>query len=149
LSEEGVFPLREINSLYFEVKGKLSRSMGNGIEIESSFQNKLKRLWSNLIKWGIDNQEEFLSVDQFCSSPYITKFTREEVMKEYVFLRNLVNEGIKTGEIKDFSPELTISMFYQGSRAVVNLILNSDPSQDKNELIEDGFQIIWRGLAGK
>jgi len=145
------FPTKEdlINNLYFEVKGKLSRSMGNGIEIESSFQDKLKRLWSNLIKWGIDNQEEFLSVDQFCSSPYITKFTREEVMKEYVFLRNLVNEGIKTGEIKDFSPELTISMFYQGSRAVVNLILNSDPSQDKNELIEDGFQIIWRGLAGK
>ena len=145
------FPTKEdlINNLYFEVKGKLSRSMGNGIEIESSFQDKLRRLWSNLIKWGIDNQEEFLFVDQFCSSPYITKFTREEVMKEYVFLRNLVNEGIKTGEIKDFSPELTISMFYQGSRAVVNLILNSDPSQDENELIEDGFQIIWRGLAGK
>ncbi len=145
------FPTKEdlINSLYFEVKGELSRSMGNGIESESSFQDKLKRLWSNLIKWGIDNQEEFLFVDQFCSSPYITKFTREEVMKEYVFLRNLVNEGIKTGDIKDFSPELTISMFYQGSRAVVNLILNSDPLQDKNELIEDGFQIIWRGLARK
>ena len=145
------FPTKEylINSLYFEVKGELSRSMGNGIGIESSFKDKLRRLWSNLIKWGIDNQEEFLFVNQFCSSPYITKFTREEVMKEYVFLRNLVNEGIKTGEIKDFSPELTISMFYQGSRAVVNLILNSDPSQNENELIEDGFQIIWRGLAGK
>jgi hypothetical protein len=68
-------------------------------------------------------------------------------MKEYVFLHNLMNEGIKRGEIKDFSPELTIAMFYQGNRAVVNLILNSDPSKDKNELIEDGFQIIWRGLA--
>ena len=143
------FPTKEdlINSLYFKVKGELSRSMGKGIEIESSFQDRLRRLWSNLIKWGIDNQEEFLFVDQFCSSPYITKFTREEVMKEYVFLRNLVNEGIKTGEIKDFSPELTIAMFYQGGRAVVNLIFNSDPSQDKSELIENGFQIIWRGLA--
>ena len=143
------FPTKEdlINTLYFEVKGELSRSMGKGIEIESSFQDRLRRLWSNLIKWGIDNQEEFLFVDQFCSSPYITKFTREEVMKEYVFLRNLVNEGIKTGEIKDFSPELTIAMFYQGSRAVVNLIFNSDPSQDRSELIENGFQIIWRGLA--
>lgn len=123
--------------------------MGKEIEIESSFQDKLKKLWSNLIKWGIDNQEEFLFVGQFCSSPYITKFTREEVMKEYIFLHNLVNEGIKTGEIKDFSPELTISMFYQGSRAVVNLILNSDSSQDKNKLIEDGFQIIWRGLTNE
>jgi len=68
-------------------------------------------------------------------------------MKEYVFLHKLVDEGIKAGEIRDFSAELTIAMFYQGSRAVVNLILDSDSSQDENKSIEDGFQIIWRGLA--
>lgn len=143
------FPTKEylINSLYFEVKGKLSRNMGKGIETENTFQDKLKKLWSNLINWGVENQEEFLFVGQFCSSPYITKFTREEVMKEYVFLHNLVNEGIATGEIRDFSAELTIAMFYQASRTVVNLILDSDQSKDENELIEDGFQIIWRGLA--
>ena len=143
------FPTKEdlINSLYFEVKGRLSSSMGKEIETESTFQERVRRLWSNSINWGIDNQEEFLFVGQFCSSPYITKYTREEVMKEYIFLHNLVNEGIKTGEIKDFSPELTIAMFYQGSRAVVNLILNSNLSKDKNELIENGFQIIWRGLS--
>ncbi len=143
------FPTKEdlINSLYFEVKGRLSSSMGKEIETESTFQERVRRLWSNSINWGIDNQEEFLFVGQFCSSPYITKYTREEVMKEYIFLHNLVNEGIKTGEIKDFSSELTIAMFYQGSRAVVNLILNSNLSKDKNELIENGFQIIWRGLS--
>ena len=108
--------------------------MGKEIEAQSTFQDKLRKIWSNLIKWGVDNQEEFLFVGQFCSSPYITKFTREEVMKEYVFLHNLVNEGIKTGEIRDFSAELTIAMFYQGSRAVVNLILDSDPSQDENKI---------------
>lgn len=143
------FPTKEdlINSLYFGVKGELSRSMGKGIEIESTFQDKLKKLWSNLINWGVDNQEEFLFVGQFCSSPYITKFTRDEVMKEYVFLHKFVDEGINSGEIRDFSAELVIAMFYQGSRAVVNLLLDSDPLEDENKIIEDGFQIIWRGLA--
>jgi AcrR family transcriptional regulator len=142
------FPTKEdlINSLYFEVKGRLSRSMGKGIETESTFQGKLRKLWSNLINWGVDNQEEFLFVGQFCSSPYITRFTREEVMKEYFFLHNFVNEGIKSGEIKNFSPELTITMFYQGSRAVVGLILDSNVASDKDELVEKGFQIIWNGL---
>lgn len=145
------FPTKEdlINSLYFEVKGRLSRSMGKGIETESTFQERLRRLWSNSINWGVDNQEEFHFVGQFCSSPYITKYTREEVMKEYIFLHNLVNEGIKTGEIKDFSPELTIAMFYQGSRAVVSLILDSNVALDKDKLIEKGFQIIWNGLTNK
>ncbi|WP_440946029.1 TetR/AcrR family transcriptional regulator [Methanosarcina sp. T3] len=143
------FPTKEdlINSLYFEVKGELSQAMGKDIEAESTFQDKLRKIWSNLVKWGVDNQEEFLFVGQFCSSPYITKFTRDEVMKEYVFLHKLVDEGIRAGEIRDFSAELTIAMFYQGSRTVVNLILDSDPSQDENRITEDGFQIIWRGLS--
>jgi len=143
------FPTKEylINSLYFEVKGNLSHAMGKDIEAESTFQDKLRKIWSNLIKWGVNNQEEFHFVGQFCYSPYISKFTREEVMKEYVFLHALVNEGVITGEIRDFSAELTIAMFYQASRTVVNLILDSNPSQDENKVLEDGFQIIWRGLA--
>jgi AcrR family transcriptional regulator len=143
------FPTKEdlINSLGFEVKGQLSQSMGEQIEAKSTFQDKLRNIWSNLIKWGVGNQEEFLFVGQFCSSPDITKFIREEVMKEYVFLHDLVNQGIKTGVIRDFSAELTIAMFYQASRAVVNLILDSDSSQNENKFIGDGFQIIWEGLA--
>ncbi len=143
------FPTKEdlINSIYFNVKGQLSQSMGKQVETQSTFQDKFRKIWSNLIKWGVDNQEEFLFVGQFCSSPYITKFTREEVMKEYVFLHDLVNEGINTGVIRDFSSELTIAMFYHASRSVVNLILDSDSSQDQNKFIDDGFQIIWKGLA--
>ena len=39
------FPTKEdlINSLYIEVKGELSRSMGKEIEIESSFQDKMRK----------------------------------------------------------------------------------------------------------
>ena len=55
------------------------------------------------------------------------------------FLHDLVNQGLKTGVIRDFSAELTIAMFYQASRMVVNLILDSDSSQNKNKFIEDGF----------
>jgi AcrR family transcriptional regulator len=145
------FPTKEdlINSLYFEVKGKLSRSMGKEIEVQGIFKDKLKKIWSNLVRWGIENQDEFLFVGQFCSSPYITKFTRDEVMKEYVFLHKLVDEGINAGEIRDFSAELIIAMFYQSSRTVVNFILDSDSSLDENKVLEDGFQIIWRGLADK
>ncbi|MPN10460.1 hypothetical protein SDC9_157755 [bioreactor metagenome] len=121
--------------------------MGKDLETETTFKDKLRNIWSNLVKWGVNNQEEFLFVGQFCTSPYITKFTRDEVTKEYVFLHKLVDEGIKAGEIRDFSADLVIAMFYQGSRTVVNFILDSDSSLDENKIIEDGFQIVWRGLA--
>lgn len=144
------FPTKEdlINDLYFDVKGKLSRSMGEGLRTQNTFHDKLKKIWYNMIEWGLSNPEDFLFVGQFCSSPYITSYTREEVSKEYVFLHDLVKEGIENGDIRDYSAELVIAMFYQSSRTVVNLILDSEP-QDTDKVIEDGFQVIWEGLARK
>ncbi|MCQ6963840.1 TetR/AcrR family transcriptional regulator [Methanolobus chelungpuianus] len=144
------FPTKEdlINGLYFEIKGQLSRSIGKEIQVQSSFQDKLRKMWYNLIEWGLDNRDEFLFVGQFCSSPYITNYTREIVMKEYVFLHELVKEGIAGGEIRNYSGELVIAMFYQSSRTVVNFILDSEP-EDRIKVIEDGFRIIWDGLASE
>ncbi|WP_342304624.1 TetR/AcrR family transcriptional regulator [Methanolobus sp. ZRKC5] len=144
------FPTKEdlINGLYFDVKGKLSRSMGEELQTQSTFHDKFKKIWYNMIEWGINNQDDFLFVGQFCSSPYITNYTREVVMKEYVFLHDLVKEGIANGDIRDYSAELVIAMFYQSSRTVVNFILDSEV-QDKEKVIENGFQIVWDGLAKK
>ena len=144
------FPTKEdlINGLYFDVKGKLSRSMGEDLQTQSTFHDKLKKIWYNMIEWGLNNPEDFHFVGQFCSSPYITNYTREVVMKEYIFLHDLVKEGIENGDIRDYSAELVIAMFYQSSRTVVNLILDSEPL-DKEKVIDDGFQVIWEGLAKK
>lgn len=142
------FPTKEdlINALYFDVKGKLSRSMGKDLQTQSTFHDKLEKIWYNMTEWGLNNPDDFLFVGQFCSSPYITSDTREVVSKEYVFLFDLVQEGITNGDIRDYSVELVTSMFYQSSRTVVNLILESEPP-NRDEVIEDGFQIIWDGLA--
>ena len=144
------FPTKEdlINSLYFDVKGKLSRSMGKDFQTQSTFHDKLKKIWYSMIEWGLNNPEDFLFVGQFCSSPYITNYTREVVMKEYVFLHDLVKEGIANGDIKDYSAELVMTMFYQSSRTVVNFILDSE-LHDKEKVIADGFQFIWEGLVKK
>ncbi|AKB27051.1 Transcriptional regulator, TetR family [Methanosarcina siciliae T4/M] len=144
------FPTKEdlINGLYLDVKGKLSRIMGEDLQTQNTFHAKLKKIWYNMIEWGINNPDDFLFVGQFCSSPYITSYTREEVAKEYVFLSDLVKEGITNGDIKDYSVELITSMFYQSSRAVVNLILDYEP-EDKDKVIEDGFQVVWEGLVKK
>lgn len=120
--------------------------MGKGIETETIFQKKLKRLWFNLIKWGVNNPEEFLFVGKFCSSPYITKFTREEVTREYVFLHELM-EGFRKSDPGNISTELAMTIFYQSSRAVVSFILESKSPGDTDEIIEEGFRILWNGLA--
>ncbi|MDK2947633.1 MAG: hypothetical protein PWQ63_793 [Methanolobus sp.] len=144
------FPTKEdlINGLYFEVKGELSRRMGKEVQTQETYREKLRKMWYNLVEWGIENQDQFLFVGQFCSSPYITSHTREVVMEEYVFFHDLVMEGLENGELGDYPPGMITSMFYQSSRTIVEYILYSEP-QDKNKAIEDGFQVVWQGVAKK
>ena len=143
------FPTKEdlINNLYFEVKGRLSICVKEGLDPEASFEYRMRKLWSNFIRCGVNNPDEFHFIGQFCSSPYITKITQEEVMKEYEFIRILVEEGLGNRKKEDCSIELAKMIFYQSSRAVVNLILDSSRFEDMDEIIEEGFQILWRGLA--
>jgi AcrR family transcriptional regulator len=144
------FPTKEdlINGLYFEVKGELSREMGKDVQTQENYKEKLRKMWYNLVEWGLENQNEFLFVGQFCSSPYITNHTREVVMEEYIFFHDLVKEGLANGELGDYPEGMIISMFYQSSRTIVEFILFSEP-QDKNKAIEDGFQVVWNGVAKK
>ncbi|WP_406661625.1 TetR/AcrR family transcriptional regulator [Methanolobus sp. ZRKC3] len=136
-----------INSLYFEVKSRLSACVRTGLEPEASFEEQMRQLWSNFISCGVNNPEEFHFVGQFCSSPYITKLTREEATKEYEFIRTLIDEGFRSEKTKDHSMELTMAIFYQSSRAVVELILNTGRLENIDDIIEDGFQLLWRGMA--
>ncbi len=144
------FPTKEdlINGLYFEVKEELSRRMGEDVQSQKAYKEKLRKMWYNLVEWGIENQEEFHFVGQFCSSPYISSHTREVVMEEYAFFHDLAMEGLKNGELGDYPPEMITSMFYQSSRTIVDYILHSEP-QDRNKAIEDGFQVVWNGVAKK
>lgn len=55
----------------------------------------MKKLWSNIIRFGVNNPEEFLFIEQFSLSPYITKLTREEVMKDHVFILDFMEDFMK------------------------------------------------------
>ncbi len=134
-----------INSLYSEVKRRLGACVKSSLDPKSSSEEQIKQLWSSFIKCGVSKPEEFLFVAQFASSPYITKLTREETMKEYEFMLALVEEVFRNG--KDYSMELSMAIFYQSSRAIVELILNTSRQQSMDEIIEDGFQLLWRGMA--
>ena len=51
------FPTKEhlINDLYFEVKEELSSRMGQDVQIQKTYREKLRKMWYNLVEWGIEN----------------------------------------------------------------------------------------------
>jgi len=136
-----------INSVYFSAKESMSRATSEGIEKESSIRGKIKCTWGNSIRWGVDHPFELMFIEQFSSSPFITDVTQEEAQKNFGFLFELLDEGIRAKALKNQDRDLAIYMMYSANVAVVKKILNYGAVKDINDIIDRSFDIVWNGIA--
>jgi AcrR family transcriptional regulator len=143
------FPTKEdlINSAYSIAKGHLAEAIKFGFNREDTLEGQLRHIWGNLIRWGINNPEEFLFIEQFASSPYITKLTEEEVMSNFEFLSDIYENGVLEGVIDDETGELLAEMIFDSNTAVIKKILRDGLQDDTEELIDRSFTLLWRGMG--
>lgn len=137
-----------INSVYFSVKGRMATATSEGVEEEKGIRGKARRIWGNSIRWGVENPEEFLFIEQFYSSPFITDVTQEEALKNFAFLNFLIDDGIKRGVFKQSERGLVLEMLYGANVAVVKSIIQQGAVKDMDEWIGRSFDIVWTGISG-
>ena len=143
------FPTKEdlINTAYAVAKSHLAKAMKAGMEKETTLEGQARCLWGNIVRWGIQNPEEFLFIEQFASSPYITKLTEREVMSNFDFLSDVYENGVREGILSDENGELMVEMMFDSNAAVIRKIMR-DGLQDKaEELIDRSFTLLWRGIG--
>jgi AcrR family transcriptional regulator len=138
-----------INSVYFGAKERMGQAIYKGCEDEKDLRNKMKRIWGNIIRWGVDYPEEFMFIHQFSSSPFITDITQEEVEKNFLFLFDVLEDGVKTGLLKNLDRRLAMEMLYQANAAVVRRILQDGDTRDMDRVIDRSFDIVWGGVASQ
>lgn len=136
-----------INSVYFTAKERMGQAIYQGYEDEKDLRNKVKRIWGNIIRWGVENPEEFMFIQQFSSSPFITDITQEEVEKNFLFLYDVLDECVKKGLLKSLDHRLAMEMLYQANAAVVKRILYHGDTRDMDKTIDMSFDIVWSGIS--
>jgi len=144
------FPTKEalINAAYVVAKGHMAAALKAGIEAEPTFEDKARRIWENTIRWGLRNPEEFLFLEQFASSPFITKLTEKEAISNFGFLADVLDEGIRKGAIKDIRGDMFVAeMIFSSNMAVLKKILREGQNDDTDELIDMSFDLMWRGIG--
>jgi len=143
------YPTKEdlINSTYVIAKDRLARAMVAGLSEEKALEDKVRLIWGNTIRWGLQNPQELLFLEQFISSPYITRITEEEAMKRFAFMGELIEEGIANGKIKDIHRGLIFEILFSANRAVIRKIAMHDLAGQMDELIDGSFELVWSGLS--
>jgi AcrR family transcriptional regulator len=138
-----------INSVYFSAKERMGQATYAGCEQEKDIRNKIKRIWGNTIRWGVENPYEFMFIEQFSSSPFITDVTQEQALKNFSFLFEVLDDGIRAGTLKNLDRGLALEMLYSANVAVVKKLIRSGDTKDLDETIYRSFGIVWDGIALK
>ncbi|HXX55549.1 MAG TPA: TetR/AcrR family transcriptional regulator, partial [Methanoregula sp.] len=86
-----------IDTLYRRIKGEAAQAMGRGLFDGMTVREKLRRLGQNAVGWGLENKEKLKFMEQFAHSPLVSTSAQEEGMSHFLFLQELVREGIREG----------------------------------------------------
>ena len=136
-----------IDTLYREVKGKAAEALKDGVEQETSTQKKLCRLWENAIVWAIDNPDQFRFMEQFAHSPFVSPVAQEEGMSHFLFLQDLIQEGIQQGVIRDYDPRLLCSILAASLAGLTTRLIATPDPEERTILTKQALTFLWNGLA--
>jgi len=145
------FPTKEelINFAYFEVKSRMTEDIGRGVDGEQANREKMRRVWRNAVLWGVEHPDEYMFVQQFCSSPFVRKLPPEEFLKDAPAVFGVLTETLGKSCLEGMAIEVAFSVISSPIDAVIRSIINSGGNPDADRLIDASFEIIWRGLTGE
>nr|WP_280897451.1 TetR/AcrR family transcriptional regulator [Methanolinea mesophila] len=135
-----------IDTLYRKVKSESALALCSGYGAETTVEKKFRRIGENAVAWGIENPMKWKFMEQFAHSPFVSTSAHEEGMSHYLFLQDLVKEGVRTGVLRDMDPLLIFCMV---ASSLVGLIARASDEKDPETragLIEEGLEFIWNGV---
>jgi|WetSurMetagenome_2_1015567.scaffolds.fasta_scaffold228600_2 AcrR family transcriptional regulator len=136
-----------IDTLYLQVKVKAAEAMCRGLEKEKDTKARLNRLGHNAVAWGMKNKEEVKFMEQFAHSPFVSTSAQEEGMSRFVFLQDLVTEGIREGVIRDYDPQLLVYMMASSLSGLIGRVTDAGSPAEREAIIDQGLEFVWNGLT--
>ncbi|RKP55061.1 TetR/AcrR family transcriptional regulator [Cohnella endophytica] len=101
-----------LGKLYVKVKHRLSRSIINGFDSSLSTKAACELFMRNTLKFMLDNKQEFLFLEQFSTSPLISKLKLEDTSPLFEPLYAFIEKGKRDGELKQIGMLILLSYCY-------------------------------------
>ncbi len=122
------FPSKEvlINQLYAELKQKMGAALLQNYEESGNLRDRFFRYYRNLFQYFIENPEEFMFLEQYANSPFITQLAGEGNKHFYGPISDFLAGGIEVGILRTMEIELMTALVYGHVVAVAKLHLSAE-----------------------
>lgn len=136
-----------INALYKEAKSALAVYLLQDLPGQGPVAVKLRHFWQRYIAWALENPYHFRFFAMFSHSPFISNLTREEAASSFQFTQDLVEQAIREGSITVPDSNLFIALFSGQMNATVHYLMEHPRLNSRQAVIEQAFQIFWKGAT--
>lgn len=137
-----------IDTLYLRVKAEAAEAMCRGLDGEPDARSKLNLLGRNAIAWGMDHPEKMKFMELFAHSPFVSTTAQEEGMSRFLFLTDLIDQGIREGSIRNYDKNLLIFMMSTSFSGLIARVAMAGTAAERERIIDQGMDFIWSGFAG-
>lgn len=134
-----------INQLYLELKERLTAAVVSGYQKDLPIRIAIELLWNNYVNYFTGNPVEYMFFQQFSNSPLIHKFTKEEGLRIFSPIIEVLSRARDEKVIKDIPNEIAYSQVFQTTSYLIrqhidgSFILN-----EENKKL--AFQASWDAI---
>ncbi|MCB0721028.1 MAG: TetR/AcrR family transcriptional regulator [Ignavibacteriae bacterium] len=134
-----------INKLYLKLKEKLTNAVTEGYKPGLSTRVTMELFWNNYVQFFLKNPMDFRFFEQFTSSPYINKYTKEEGLRIFHPVLELFEKAKAEKAIKDLPNDIILAHFFAPVKSLIALHVNNNFNLNDSNL-NSVFQASWDSL---
>ena len=138
-----------INTLYKETTESYFAIATAGVDNEKNIKRKIRLLWYNTVKWAINRPQDFLFIQQFSNSPFISQLSQEENSEHSGFYFDLIDQGKEKGTLKDIPTDLMYQLTNYQIYGVINYLFQHEEFQHNSYFFSMAFEFYWESIAKK
>jgi AcrR family transcriptional regulator len=135
-----------IESLYLDIKTDAGNVLRDAGEREGGCREKLEDVSMAFVDWGLKNPQKIHFMQQFCYSPFISKEAQEQGISNFLFLIDQIAAGIKEDAIRDYPPELILSVVSSGLIAAIDAAKREKDPLRQHQILKSSIDLIMRGV---
>jgi len=138
-----------INTLYRETRRSYFTIAVAGVDDEKTIKRKVRLLWYNIVKWALNRPQDFLFIQQYSNSPFISQLAREEIVEHTGFYYDLFDEGKKKGTLKDIPTDLMHQLTTYQINGLINHLLEHEEFHHNSTYLNMAFEFCWESILKK
>lgn len=135
-----------IKSLFLDIKSEAGIVLSDAGSGKGDWREKLENVCVAFAEWGIENHQKIHLMQQFYYSPYSSKTAHDEGISNFQLLVDQITIGIKEGAIRNYPPELILSIISSCLMTAINVAKCENDTLRQHQILKSSIDLMLHGI---